>query len=198
MLTKFESRSNRVKGIAFHPRLTLLAASLHSGSIQLWNFQMGVLVDRFEEHDGPVRGIDFHPTQPLFVSGGDDYKIKVWNYKHRRCLFTLHGHLDYVRTVYFHPEQPWIISASDDQTIRIWNWQSRTCIAILTGHNHYIMCVRPAHLPSVALSPLTHLLPTGPPSSTRRRTMSFRRLWTRPSASGTSPVRPVRPRKLPL
>ncbi|GAA5898846.1 hypothetical protein JCM8208_005410 [Rhodotorula glutinis] len=142
MLTKFESKSNRVKGIAFHPRLTLLAASLHSGSIQLWNFQMGVLVDRFEEHDGPVRGIDFHPTQPLFVSGGDDYKIKVWNYKTRRCLFTLHGHLDYVRSVYFHPEQPWIISASDDQTIRIWNWQSRTCIAILTGHNHYIMCAQ--------------------------------------------------------
>ncbi|GAA5988628.1 hypothetical protein JCM5350_005773 [Sporobolomyces pararoseus] len=142
MLTKFESKSNRVKGIAFHPRLTLLAASLHSGSIQLWNFQMGVLVDRFEEHDGPVRGIDFHPTQPLFVSGGDDYKIKVWNYKTRRCLFTLHGHLDYVRSVYFHPEQPWIISASDDQTIRIWNWQNRSCIAILTGHNHYIMCAQ--------------------------------------------------------
>ncbi|GAA6021068.1 hypothetical protein JCM11491_004403 [Sporobolomyces phaffii] len=142
MLTKFESKSNRVKGIAFHPRLTLLAASLHSGSIQLWNFQMGVLVDRFEEHDGPVRGIDFHPTQPLFCSGGDDYKIKVWNYKTRRCLFTLHGHLDYVRSVYFHPEQPWIISASDDQTIRIWNWQNRSCIAILTGHNHYIMCAQ--------------------------------------------------------
>jgi WD40 repeat protein len=51
---QFESKSNRVKGIAFHPRLTLLAASLHSGSIQLWNFQMGVLVDRFEEHDGTL------------------------------------------------------------------------------------------------------------------------------------------------
>lgn len=51
---QFESKSNRVKGIAFHPRLTLLAASLHSGSIQLWNFQMGVLVDRFEEHDGEL------------------------------------------------------------------------------------------------------------------------------------------------
>ncbi|KAK4048030.1 hypothetical protein OIV83_005064 [Microbotryomycetes sp. JL201] len=142
MLTKFESKSNRVKGIAFHPKLTLLAASLHSGSIQLWNFQMGVLVDRFEEHDGPVRGICFHPTQPLFCSGGDDYKIKVWNYKTRRCLFTLHGHLDYVRSVYFHHEHPWILSASDDQTIRIWNWQSRQCIAILTGHNHYIMCAQ--------------------------------------------------------
>ncbi|KAJ9099019.1 hypothetical protein QFC20_005776 [Naganishia adeliensis] len=139
MLTKFESKSPRVKGIAFHPKQPLLAASLHNGTIQLWNYQMGTLVDRYDEHDGPVRGICFHPTQPIFVSGGDDYKIKVWNYKQRKCLFTLTGHLDYVRTTFFHREYPWILSCSDDQTIRIWNWQSRTCIAILTGHNHYIM-----------------------------------------------------------
>jgi coatomer protein complex subunit alpha (xenin) len=70
MLTKFESKSNRVKGnigweilslrwlntvssgLAFHPTRPLLAASLHNGSVQLWNYQMGTLVDRFEEHDG--------------------------------------------------------------------------------------------------------------------------------------------------
>lgn len=74
MLTKFESKSNRVKGIcslfiscyrlihavlsfssglAFHPTQPLLAAALHNGSVQLWNYRMGVLVDRFEEHEGP-------------------------------------------------------------------------------------------------------------------------------------------------
>ncbi|CAG8443593.1 6189_t:CDS:10 [Acaulospora morrowiae] len=142
MLTKFESKSNRVKGIAFHPKRPWILASLHNGCIQLWDYRMGTLLERFDEHDGPVRGIAFHPTQPLFVSGGDDYKIKVWNYKTRKCLFTLNGHLDYVRTVFFHHEYPWILSASDDQTIRIWNWQSRNCIAILTGHNHYVMCAQ--------------------------------------------------------
>ena len=139
---QFESKSNRVKGIAFHPKLPLLAASLHNGSIQLWNYQTGTIYERLEDHEGPVRGISFHPTQPLLVSGGDDYKIKVWNYKTCKVLFTLHGHLDYVRTVFFHHEHPWILSASDDQTIRIWNWQSRTCVAILTGHNHYVMCAQ--------------------------------------------------------
>ncbi|OZJ05293.1 hypothetical protein BZG36_01950 [Bifiguratus adelaidae] len=142
MLTKFESKSNRVKGVAFHPKRPWILAALHNGCIQLWDYRMGTLLERFDEHDGPVRGISFHPTQPLFVSAGDDYKIKVWNYKSRRCLFTLNGHLDYVRTVFFHHEYPWIISASDDQTIRIWNWQSRNCIAILTGHNHYVMCAQ--------------------------------------------------------
>ena len=103
-----------------------ILVSLHSSTIQLWDYRMGTLIDRFEEHDGPVRGIDFHKTQPLFVSGGDDYKIKVWSYQTRRCLFTLNGHLDYVRTVFFHNELPWILSSSDDQTIRIWNWQNRS------------------------------------------------------------------------
>ncbi|KIJ61628.1 hypothetical protein HYDPIDRAFT_31228 [Hydnomerulius pinastri MD-312] len=141
MLTKFESKSNRVKGLAFHPTQPLLAAALHNGSVQLWNYRMGVLVDRFEEHEGPVRAVAIHPSRALLVTGGDDYKIKVWDLRpqSRRCLFTLHGHLDYVRTVQFHHEMPWILSSSDDQTIRIWNSTSRNCIAILTGHSHYVM-----------------------------------------------------------
>ncbi|KAI9787681.1 MAG: hypothetical protein M1839_000212 [Geoglossum umbratile] len=142
MLTKFESKSSRAKGIAFHPKRPWILVSLHSSTIQLWDYRMGTLIDRFEEHDGPVRGIDFHKTQPLFVSGGDDYKIKVWSYQTRRCLFTLNGHLDYVRTVVFHHELPWIVSSSDDQTIRIWNWQNRSLICTMTGHNHYTMCAQ--------------------------------------------------------
>ncbi|KAK3106740.1 hypothetical protein LTR53_018163, partial [Teratosphaeriaceae sp. CCFEE 6253] len=142
MLTKFESKSSRAKGIAFHPKRPWILVSLHSSTIQLWDYRMGTLIDRFDEHDGPVRGVDFHKTQPLFVSGGDDYKIKVWSYQTRRCLFTLNGHLDYVRTVFFHHELPWILSASDDQTIRIWNWQNRSLICTMTGHNHYAMCAQ--------------------------------------------------------
>jgi coatomer protein complex subunit alpha (xenin) len=139
MLVKCETKSNRVKGVAFHPTLPWVLSALHNGTIQLWDYQLGVLLDKFDEHEGPVRGMCFHPNQPIFVSGGDDYKVKVWNYKEKRCLFTLQGHLDYVRTTTFHHEYPWILSASDDQTIRIWNWQSRQCIAVMTGHNHYVM-----------------------------------------------------------
>ncbi|KAI3962510.1 hypothetical protein MKW92_032008 [Papaver armeniacum] len=144
MLTKFETKSNRVKGLSFHSKRPWILASLHSGVIQLWDYRMGTLIDRFDEHDGPVRGVHFTSLSHCCLGrrsfAGDDYKIKVWNYKMHRCLFTLLGHLDYIRTVQFHNENPWIVSASDDQTIRIWNWQSRTCVSVLTGHNHYVMC----------------------------------------------------------
>ena len=77
MLTKFETKSARVKGLSFHPKRPWILTSLHNGVIQLWDYRMCTLIDKFDEHDGPVRGIDFHKQQPLFVSGGDDYKIKV-------------------------------------------------------------------------------------------------------------------------
>ncbi|TID22465.1 Coatomer alpha subunit [Venturia nashicola] len=139
MLTKFESKSSRAKGIAFHSSRPWILVSLHSSTIQLWDYRMGTLIDRFEEHDGPVRG---HKTQPMFVSGGDDYKIKIWSLQTRRSIATLVGHLDYVRTVFFHHEMPWVLSCSDDQTIRIWNWQNRSLICTMTGHNHYVMCAQ--------------------------------------------------------
>lgn len=77
MLTKFETKSARVKGISFHAKRPWVLASLHNGVIQLWDYRMCTLLEKFDEHDGPVRGICFHIQQPLFVSGGDDYKIKV-------------------------------------------------------------------------------------------------------------------------
>ena len=55
MLTKFETKSNRVKGLAFHNRRPWVLASLHNGVIQLWDYRMGTLLDRFDEHDGPAR-----------------------------------------------------------------------------------------------------------------------------------------------
>ena len=86
MLTKFETKSNRVKGLSFHPKRPWILASLHSGVIQLWDYRMGTLIDRFDEHEGPVRGVHFHNSQPLFVSGGiyNSESLLVKSYKLKR------------------------------------------------------------------------------------------------------------------
>jgi WD40 repeat protein len=90
MLTKFETKSNRVKGLSFHPKRPWILASLHSGVIQLWDYRMGTLIDRFDEHEGPVRGVHFHKSQPLFVSGG---------FELLSLLLLLHHLLDFVPSI---------------------------------------------------------------------------------------------------
>ncbi|THH32069.1 hypothetical protein EUX98_g2109 [Antrodiella citrinella] len=141
MLTKFESKSNRVKGLAFHPTQPLLAASLHNGSVQLWNYRMGVLVDRFEEHEVALcwhRGeMTTKSKYGTFVLKTDDvyslYMV-IWimsvpfNFimrcrgsTSRNCIAILTGHSHYVMSAQFHPKEDLVVSASQDQTVRVWD-----------------------------------------------------------------------------
>ena len=52
LITKFEAKSSRVKGVAFHPTLPWLLAAHHNGSVQIYDYRMGMVVDKYEEHKG--------------------------------------------------------------------------------------------------------------------------------------------------
>ncbi|KAI2519965.1 COPI coat complex subunit alpha [Homo sapiens] len=63
MLTKFETKSARVKGLSFHPKRPWILTSLHNGVIQLWDYRMCTLIDKFDEHDGlelQASALSFH------------------------------------------------------------------------------------------------------------------------------------------
>jgi coatomer protein complex subunit alpha (xenin) len=52
MLTKFETKSAKIKSLAFHPKRPWIVAALYTGTIQLWDYKLGTLVDTFDEHQG--------------------------------------------------------------------------------------------------------------------------------------------------
>lgn len=52
MIVKFETKTQRVKGLSFHPTKPWLLTSLHTGTVQLWDYRICVMVDKFEEHEG--------------------------------------------------------------------------------------------------------------------------------------------------
>ena len=53
--TKFENKSKRVKGLSFHKYRPWILASLHNGSINLFDYRAQTLLEKFEEHDGKLR-----------------------------------------------------------------------------------------------------------------------------------------------
>ena len=52
MKVKFENKSKRVKGLSFHKFRPWILASLHNGSINLFDYRAKCLVEKFEDHDG--------------------------------------------------------------------------------------------------------------------------------------------------
>ncbi|KAF2301912.1 hypothetical protein GH714_030350 [Hevea brasiliensis] len=146
MLTKFETKSNRVKGLSFHSKRPWILASLHSGVIQLWDYRMGTLIDRFDEHDGPVRGVHFHKSQPLFVSGG----AGIVELSFAFICALLYCQNDWKCIVYvalFLVEilvSDWRI-LGDDYKIKVWNYKMHRCLFTLLGHLDYIRTVQFHH-----------------------------------------------------
>lgn len=48
MDTKFEVKSARVKGLCFHPTKPWVITSLHSGLVQIWDYNMKILIAKFD------------------------------------------------------------------------------------------------------------------------------------------------------
>lgn len=64
MQTKFETKSKRVKGLSFHKFRPWILASLHNGSIHLFDYRAQCLIDKFEDHNG----MSYIPPFPLLAS----------------------------------------------------------------------------------------------------------------------------------
>lgn len=144
MQVKLDIEDSRVKGIVFHPNRPWILYSTHTGTVHLYDYEIGVELYCYNvtSDNIPVRCVAFHPTQPIFACGTDNYDVIVYNWQRKMKLFTLVGHTDYIRSIEFHSVYPLLISSSDDSTARIWNWQSRCCVAVLEEHTYFVMCAR--------------------------------------------------------
>lgn len=139
MTLKLEVESPRVKGIDFHPSRPWVFYSTLSGDVNIYDYELKLVIQSYKIGDFPVRCVSVHNTQPIFACGTDKYDIIFLNWQKKVKLFNLWGHSDYIRSIQFHKFHPFILSASDDSEVRIWNWQSRTCIAILEEHKFYAL-----------------------------------------------------------
>ena len=64
---KFEAKSKRVKGLSFHKHRPWILASLHNGSINLFDYRAAVMLEKFEDHEGKC--ISNHLNTPYSRSG---------------------------------------------------------------------------------------------------------------------------------
>ncbi|KAK9244424.1 coatomer WD associated region-domain-containing protein [Lipomyces tetrasporus] len=134
------ARSDRVKGIDFHPTEPWILATLYSGHVQIWSYETQAIVKTFDVTEVPVRAGRFIARKNWFVVGSDDFQVRVYNYNTSEKVAQFEAHPDYIRAIAVHPTQSFLLTASDDMTIKLWNWDKDwRCIQVFEGHNHYVM-----------------------------------------------------------
>ncbi|RAL58979.1 hypothetical protein DID88_009270 [Monilinia fructigena] len=116
------ARSERVKGIDFHPVEPWILTTLYSGHVYIWSYETQAIVKTFELTDVPVRAGRFIARKNWIVCGSDDFQLRVYNYNTSEKITTFEAHPDYIRAIVVHPTQPFVLTASDDMTIKLWDW----------------------------------------------------------------------------
>ncbi|KAK9847761.1 Cytochrome cd1-nitrite reductase-like [Penicillium brevicompactum] len=134
------ARSERVKGIDFHPTEPWILTTLYSGHVYIWSYESQSIIKTFELTDVPVRAGRFIARKNWIVCGSDDFQLRVYNYNTSEKITSFEAHPDYIRSIAVHPTQPFVLTASDDMTIKLWDWEKGwKCVQIFEGHSHYVM-----------------------------------------------------------
>ncbi|KIJ98527.1 hypothetical protein K443DRAFT_207234 [Laccaria amethystina LaAM-08-1] len=137
---KLFSRSDRVKGVDFHPTEPWLLAGLYNGTVNIYNHETGAVVKTFEVAEVPVRCAKFIARKNWFVAGSDDFQLRVFNYNTHEKVAAFEAHPDYIRCLTVHPTASIVLTGSDDMSIKAWDWEKGwKNIQIYEGHTHYIM-----------------------------------------------------------
>ncbi|KAJ5655169.1 COPI vesicle coat beta' subunit [Penicillium longicatenatum] len=134
------ARSERVKGIDFHPTEPWILTTLYSGHVYIWSYETQSIIKTFELTDVPVRAGRFIARKNWIVCGSDDFQLRVYNYNTSEKITSFEAHPDYIRSIVVHPTLPYILTASDDMTIKLWDWEKNwKCVQVFEGHSHYVM-----------------------------------------------------------
>ncbi|KAK7030725.1 coatomer subunit beta [Favolaschia claudopus] len=143
---KLFSRSERVKGVDFHPTEPWLLTGLYNGTVNIYNHETGAIVKTFEVSEVPVRCCKFIARKNWFVAGSDDFQLRVFNYNTHEKVASFEAHPDYIRCLAVHPTSSIVLTGSDDMTIKAWDWEKGwKNIQLYEGHTHFIMnlCFNP-------------------------------------------------------
>ncbi|GMG21209.1 unnamed protein product [Ambrosiozyma monospora] len=136
------TRSDRVKGIDFHPTEPWVLTTLYSGKVQIWSYETDTLVKTIDVTNVPVRAGRFIARKNWVVVGSDDFQIRVYNYNTGEKVTQFEAHPDYIRSIAVHPTRPYVLTSSDDYTVRLWNWDNNWKLEqSFEGHQHYVMSV---------------------------------------------------------
>ncbi|KAK5959392.1 coatomer subunit beta' PWA37_003348 [Arxiozyma heterogenica] len=138
----FSNRTDRVKGVDFHPTEPWVLVTLYSGKVEIWNYETQQSVKSIQVTETPVRAGRFIARKNWIILGSDDFRIRVYNYNTGEKITDFEAHPDYIRSIAVHPTKPYVLSGSDDLTVKLWNWEKDWKLEqTFEGHDHFVMCV---------------------------------------------------------
>lgn len=124
----------RVPRVAVSRDGKLLATTLESSAILIWDTTEAKELHRLVGHTDAVESLDFSSDGSSLVSASRDRSIRIWEVQTGRESNKFLGHDKAVMAVRFTPRGDQLLSGSEDQTLRLWSIPKAREIRRFEGH----------------------------------------------------------------
>ena len=125
------NNKSSIESLCFSDEEQCVVSGAMSGSIKVFDLNVGKLVRSLRGHQVNTCTLDYHPYGEFIVSGSSDTSMKVWDVRQKTCIQTYSGHEKEVTCVRFSPDGRWV--ASEDLAAAVGLAQRPTAEAIFAG-----------------------------------------------------------------
>ncbi|MCM1984579.1 protein kinase domain-containing protein [Lyngbya confervoides] len=123
-----------VRVMAVSPEGSWLASGNWSGTINLWDYPSGKIMQSLIGHRNTyISAITFSEDGQLLATGGGDHLIKLWNLRQGRLVKTFRGHRDDITSLDFSSNGQTLVSGGQDHLIKVWDIPSGQEVKTLAG-----------------------------------------------------------------
>jgi WD40 repeat protein len=112
-----------VMTLAFNSTGTLLASGGGDGSVRLWDWQTGNLIDEMENYGEIITSVAFSPDGEILASAGYDNMIRLWDVETGDLIREIDGGQD-VMAIAFSPDGETLASCGLSNFVNLWNVES--------------------------------------------------------------------------
>lgn len=145
--TELRGHSDKVGGIAWHPRATLgqsestvnLATGAADEKVHLWSLDKQNPIATLKGHGARVARVAFHPSGQYVASASFDGTWRLWSVEKQSELLLQEGHSKEVYAVEFQGDGALCASGGLDAIGRLWDLRTGRTAMVLDGHAKEIL-----------------------------------------------------------